>query len=212
MTCRTVTALCVALSASSAAPSWANLVSNGGFETQNLDQNNNPIPPPPDWEITGDGIVIDTAFPNTGTYDMSFGAASNDPNPGILSQSIATVPGQSYDLSFALLDQSGLPTNSFVVTFGGFSATITGGQAASYTTEAFDVPGTDITGSSTTLSFSGANDTSAWNLDDVFVSATAIPEPSTGLLVGISVVMGLSFAGRSGRACGVFRPRRHGDG
>jgi hypothetical protein len=70
----------------------------------------------------------------------TLGAPSNDPNPGVLSQSVATIPGQRYDLSFALMDESGLPTDSFVLTFGGFSTTIIGDQAASYTTESFNGP------------------------------------------------------------------------
>ena len=37
----------------------ANLVTNGGFETENLDGSGNPISPPPGWTITGDAISID---------------------------------------------------------------------------------------------------------------------------------------------------------
>jgi hypothetical protein len=46
-------ALCAVLGALSARPAFANLVSNGGLETENLDTSGNPIPPPPGWLISG---------------------------------------------------------------------------------------------------------------------------------------------------------------
>jgi hypothetical protein len=199
MNCRTVIALCVALGALSATPAFANLVTNGGFETENLDPSGNPIPPPPGWLISGNGIGIDTVFPNTGTYDISFGATSSDPNPGTLSQGVATVAGEGYDLSFALLDESGLSTNTFTVGFGSFLTTITGDLAASYTRELLQVPGADAVGPTTMLTFTGLNDTSAWNLDDVSVSATAIPEPPTGLLLGSMLLVAILSSAGFGR-------------
>jgi len=130
-----------------AGPAYAaNLVTNGGFETENLDGFGNPVSPPPGWTITGDGISIDSTFSFTGTYDIAFGATASDPSPGKLSQAITTTPGQAYNLSFALFDEVGQSTDTFTVTLGGFSQTITGNQATSYTTETFVVPGADITG------------------------------------------------------------------
>lgn len=64
--------------------------------------------------------------------------------------------------------------------------------------ESFLVPGTDITGTSTTLSFQGTNDFGAWNPDDVSV-VSAVPEPSAGVLFAAAVmVLPLSFRGRFG--------------
>ena len=180
-----------------AGPAYAaNLVTNGGFETENLDGFGNPVSPPPGWTITGDGISIDSTFSFTGTYDIAFGATASDPSPGKLSQAITTTPGQAYNLSFALFDEVGQSTDTFTVTLGGFSQTITGNQATSYTTETFVVPGADITGASTALGFVGINNIADWNLDDVSVTAVAIPEPPMMLLFGSLATTLLCLAGR----------------
>jgi hypothetical protein len=147
------------------------------------------------WTVTGDGISIDSVFPATGNFDAAFGASSDDPDPGILSQSIVTTPGTSYSLSFSLQDESGNPGNSFVISFGGYSATITGDAAAfSYTDESFLVPVGDITDISTTLSFQGINNDSDWNLDDVSVTQTSIPEPPMGLMLTAAALLVFSLA------------------
>jgi hypothetical protein len=41
-----------------------------------------PIPPPPGWLISGNGIGIDAVYLQTGSYDISFGATSSGPDPG----------------------------------------------------------------------------------------------------------------------------------
>ena len=141
MNFKTVAAVCIALYAIPGGVAYANLVTNGGFETENLDISGNPIPPPPGWTISGDGVGIDTAFPNNGIYDVSFGASTTDPNPGTLSQVIATTPGQSYTVAFALFDEAGLAGNTFTVSFGGLTQTITGDTATVYTLVSFTAPG-----------------------------------------------------------------------
>ncbi len=161
-----------------------NLVANPGFETADFTG----------WTVTGDGIAIDTVFPNTGCCDAVFTATTTDPNPGMLSQAVATTPGQDYALGFALLDEAGFSGDAFTVDFGGFSTVITGDEAAPpgdlpsfYTAFAFTVPGADITSATTTLSFEGLSDPTIgidWNLDDIAVTAVSIPEPPiTGLVL-----------------------------
>jgi hypothetical protein len=180
-----------------------NLVTNGGFETENLDGHGNPISPPPGWTVTGDGISIDSMFSFTGAYDIAFGATASDPSPGKLSQSITTTPGQAYNLSFALVDEVGQSSDTFTVTLGGFSQTITGDQAPfSYTTETFVVPGADITGATTGLSFVGANELADWNLDAVSLTAVTIPEPPMMLLFGTFATTLLWFVTRRRSATG----------
>lgn len=164
----------------------ANLVLNPGFETGDFT----------DWTVTGDGISIDTVFPNTGCCDAAFSATTTDPNAGVLSQTLSTSPGQVYTLSFALLDEAGFSGNSLTVQFGGFSATITGDMAAPpgdlpslYTAETFTVPGADIVGGSTVLAFKGLSDPISginWNLDDASVTAVATPELSTWALLVVA--------------------------
>jgi hypothetical protein len=163
-----------------------NLVLNPGFETGDFT----------DWSVTGDGIAIDTVFPNTGCCDAAFSALTTDPNAGVLSQALSTSAGKAYTLSFAVLDEAGFSGDSFTAQFGGFSATITGDEAAPpgnlpslYTAETFSVPGIDIAGGTTLLAFKGLNDPSSgivWNLDDVSVNAVSTPEPSTWTLLLIA--------------------------
>jgi len=166
----------------------ANLVANPGFETGDFT----------DWTVTGNGIGIDTIFPNTGCCDAFFSALTTDPDPGVLSQVLATTADQSYTLSFALLDEAGFIGDTFTVTLGGFTASITGDQAAppgdlpsGYTVEMFAVPSADIAGDDT-LAFQGLNDPTVgidWNLDDISVIAvTAAPEPPTVALLAIALL------------------------
>jgi hypothetical protein len=174
----------------------ANLVLNPSFETGDF----------ANWSVTGDGILIDTVFPNTGNFDAAFTAATTDPNAGVLSQTLSTLGGKTYKLSFAVLDEAGFSGDSFTVQFGGFSATITGDMAAPpgdlpslYTAETFTVPGADIVGGSTVLAFKGLSDPVSginWNLDDASVTAVATPEPSTWTLLLVAFVA-MFFASRA---------------
>jgi hypothetical protein len=164
----------------------ANLVLNPGFETGDFT----------DWSVTGDGISIDTLFPNTGCCDAAFTATTTDPDAGVLSQTLSTMVGKSYTLSFAVLDEAGFSGDTFTIQFGGFSATITGDTAAPpgdlpslYTAETFAVPGADIVSGSTVLAFEGLSDPISginWNLDDASVTAVSTPEPSTWALLVVA--------------------------
>src|SRR5215831_61251 len=111
-------ALCLGLVAMGGGRAQADLVVNGGFETQTpagcqVSSATLCNSPPPGWTITGDGISIDTTFPNTGNYDMALATPSTDPNVGMLSQSIATTVGQNYTLTFFVMDEAGFVLNTF---------------------------------------------------------------------------------------------------
>ena len=195
-----VTALCAV-----AAPASANLLVNPGFE----DLSGAPFA---GWTITGSGIAPDAAFPNNGNYDAVFFDFNGTSPLSVLSQDVTTSPGAQYTLGFYLLDESGLSLDSFEVAFGGFTATITGDQAAP--------PGTDpastrcsvsssraATSASilTTLAFSGSIDNlssgTAFNLDDVSLvqssgGSVPMPEPASSVLaVGLPA---LAWARRRG--------------
>jgi len=185
----------------------AQLVTNGGFETES----GTPAIPPPGWTASGTGMAVDTSFPQSGSYDVAFSALSTDGSPGILSQSITTTSGQSYALSFWLLDQNILPANdTFAVNFGGFTDSVLGSSltTSTYTNVVLAIPGSDVTSTSTTLSFQGLLDPNGgalpFNLDNIVLTATSanIPEPPAAVLFGGGLGLIALFAARRRRSAG----------
>ena len=160
----------------------ANLVTNGNFGTGDLTS----------WTASDGSIFVDSGLPPaTDAFDAEF------TGDGILSQIIPTTAGDAYTLSFSLLDEAGFVGDLFTVTFGGFSTTILGSTAAGgYAPEVFAIPGSDITGANTTLSFQAINPVVAWNLDDVSVTQNAIPEAPAGVILAGGVLMMLSLRPR----------------
>jgi len=177
----------------------ADLVTNGGFETETppgcqTGTNGLCNLPPPGW-TANDGVVVDTVFPNSGTYDVAMG---NDANgaPATLSQTLSTAPAQTYNLTFYVFDESADPTDSFTVSFGNFSATITGDKVPAYTQESFTTAPTDVTAATTALLFTAINGLSDFNLDDVAVTSTvvAVPEAPSLPLMLFALVSWLGLA------------------
>ncbi|HUN50382.1 MAG TPA: PEP-CTERM sorting domain-containing protein [Candidatus Sulfotelmatobacter sp.] len=182
----TLIAIGMALLAFCGGTARAELVLNGGFES------NDGVSSFTSWTNSGDGILVDQTFPNSGTSDAAFTAT------GTLSQTLATTPGQDLTLSFALLDEAGDFFDTFNVSLGAFSTSINGLSAPGfYQTFTFTVLGTDITSPSTSLSFQGELDPTGtggpWNLDDVSVTeAAAVPEPASLGIFGIGI-LGFAF-------------------
>jgi len=184
-------AVCMAAATGWSAHAKADLVTNGGFEDST---------PFNGWTLSGSAIVLDTTFPNSGLNDAAFLETSDDP-VSTLSQTLSTVAGQSYALSFALLDSTGFFLDTFTVTLGGFSETFSGSDVGpgAYNGETIVVPGADIAGNDV-LSFQGIADISVnfanpsvWNLDDVSVEAPPVPEPSTVAPFAAALALGLLF-------------------
>ena len=169
----------IALSAPSA--NAGNIVLNPGFESGllnwTLDNNSTP------W-------FIDTN-PHTGNFDIAnqcVGSICVDPVRGsFFYQDLATVAGQTYDLSFWAFFE-GAP-DEVKVTWGGVTAldivnpAVPNDVYAKYST-------TDLlaTTSSTRLEFFGRQDPNQdLGVDDI--SVTANPEPSTFALIGVALLI-----------------------
>jgi hypothetical protein len=193
-----------------AQPARSELVTDGSFAANCAATSSCTNPPYfTYWAQSDDSIIPDNSNGNVANsppdeWDAEFTGS------GILSQSITTTAGQAYTLSFSVQDASGLYADTFTVDFGSFTATITGDTAPSnpYTSETFTVPGSDITGASTLLSFQGSIATDSngdpiggnWYLDDVSIDPTGVPEPPTGALLGAAVLLMLIALRTIGRA------------
>ncbi|MBI2680396.1 MAG: PEP-CTERM sorting domain-containing protein [Candidatus Solibacter usitatus] len=139
-----------------------NLVANCGFETGSFSS----------WTTDGlNNTFVINEFnqgPNSGAY---FAALGNVGSIGTISQTLSTVIGQSYNISFYFSSDGGTP-NSFAASFGSdvlYSATdapASGYQLLSFTETA--------TSTSTVLSFSERNDPSWLGLDDITVTLAGL--------------------------------------
>ena len=165
-----------------------NLVANCGFESGNFNG----------WTVGGN-----TANPGSNYYGVD-GFDANSGNFGAymsedllssssavtLSQTLATVAGQQYGISF-WLQQDTPPAVGYNHSF----TAIFGGSTMLTLTPTVSAPGPNgvwteytfyetATSSSTLLSFSFVNDDGYWSFDDASV---VTPEPATGLLAGTAV-------------------------
>lgn len=170
-------------------PAWANLVVNPNFD---LDS-----PPgdtaPEGWTFTpaasGSDFFVG-AGPEYGAYSApnsaNFGATNSSDDE--LSQVLATAPGETYTISFELAHTDSDSANDFSVQFGGVTGfSLVNADAFGYTLESFTATATS---SSTTLAFFGRENPSWYDLDNVSVVTSAVPEPGvwTMLLVGFGLL------------------------
>jgi hypothetical protein len=174
----TLVILCILWAALWCSSARANLVNDPGFEADTTGA----APNDPPW--TSSGVVIDSAFPHSGNNDASM------PDGSTLSQTLSTLAGTDYTLDFWVMDEAGLPSDTFTASLGSTSVTLTGDQApVAYMEFTASVPDP---GAGATLSFSVSNVPQIlnWNLDDISVDPVAVPEPSSvSLLGGMMIAM-----------------------
>jgi subtilase family serine protease len=151
------------------------LVQNGGFETGDFT----------DWTLVGDTVIptqfgetIYNAVENIGSYPLvvhsgSYGAFLGDTFVATLSQTLPTIPGDLYLLSFWLDNPVSGATQIFQVNWNGTSLySVTNPPVYSWTNFEFiaTAAGND------TLQFGAENDPNYFGLDDV--SVVRIPPPA----------------------------------
>ncbi len=175
----------LALATAALSASAQNLVVNPGFETGTFSgYTTTPAAHGSFAFVSGAGP---NAAPHSGTYAAVFGAVGGLPDT--ISQTLATVPGLSYTVSYYLRNSSPNAGNaslqSFTASFGGVSQT-TGVATSTYSLQTFTAIATS---SSTTLSLGGYDPKDFYNLDDISVVANPAPEPSALAALGLGAVV-----------------------
>jgi len=157
---------------STASQAQINLLINGDFETGDFTG----------WTEFGDPSFsgVDGSNPESGAFAAFFGPVGDT---GGISQTITTVPGVGYHITFWLEsegDVNGNPApNFFEFDWGGVPELIlTDAPANPYTLYTFVLPATST---STTLTFTFRNDPAFWDFD----TASVIPEPGSLALVAL---------------------------
>ena len=185
---RTSLVLTALVLTAAAAPTTAhatNLVLNPGFETGDFT----------DWTATAaNDLFVGTGsgYAHSGTYGAQLGTVGSI---GSLSQSIATSPGASYDVSFWFNEHSG-PTNEFSASFAGDTfLSLTNYEPDGNGWEQFSQVIT-ASSSSSLLSFTERQDPGYQGLDDIsVVQVSAVPLPGGVGMLGSALLGLMGIAG-----------------
>ncbi len=172
-------------------------VVNGGFETGSFPPwvASDPNPPPPFI-----GVGNDSGLAHSGNNYAYLGSS---PANGTLTQTLNTVAGAMYQVSFWLATFTGtpptnMPSNFFLATFNGMTIfTGTNILATPYTqyTGMFTA-----SGATSTIQFTFRNNEDYFNLDDVSVMGPApVPDQGSTLLLALPALGALVLSQRLGR-------------
>jgi hypothetical protein len=198
-----------------AAPTFVNLVQNGSFEanalTTNSNSQRNTGNPLANWTSTsGTTTLVNASFGTTASdgnqwlsLEVNAGSAPN--NFGSIAQTLTTVPGQEYELSFDynVLSNSGTFATPWKLTYG-INGNNTDLTLPNVSTNHQGLSGWEhhrttfvATGTSTTLAFTGFSQVNGFYgaaIDNVGVFATAVPEPGTLGLIASGLLVAAAAA------------------
>lgn len=165
-----------------------NLVANGDFETGVFAPQWTTVPGGGFDQVckAGDPIGAATCIVHGGLYAMSFGLGGATDT---MSQSIPTVPGTKYVVSFWVANDNptGAGVTTFVASWNGSPIYSLPSPQPSFGYRQVNVTVT-ATASSTPLAFTAQHDPSQWFLDDVTVTAF-VPSPAVPTLSQWSLLM-----------------------
>jgi hypothetical protein len=170
-----------------------NLVANCGFETGDFTN----------WTVGGNTghTYVESGYAYSGTYGAGLGAVSSNGfgDADLLSQTLTTVPGQTYTLTYYLESPGGTP-NGFEATWDGNPIASAGSvvqDVGPFGWTEFQFTGLLATTGSTLLQFQDYQNPSYWGFDDISViGAVGAPEPGTFALLGCGLLSLLGIARR----------------
>lgn len=158
---------------------WANanpnLVANGSFETGDFTGWTLVTPDSDSYTWVGGASYYP---PEDGNYAAFFGAVGSD---GTISQTLTTIPGQTYDLTGWYENDGLTPNNGGVLWDGVILGGFTNESSHPWEEFYFSVTGTG----SDSLEFFGRDDPGWWGLDNVSVS---VPEPTSVALTALGLL------------------------
>ena len=195
-------ALLISLSGVGAPAMAANLLVNGDFEASS-----DPVTTPPGWTNIGhsDGVIPYTigplpAYDGNYFYDLGgYGDPSGPVDDGIM-QSVATVIGKTYKLTFGLSSEDVAGDSTLEVIIGGQSTFYSQSSTGTYFLKGFETQSISYlaTAAMTDIKFIEVKNSSGGNndplIDGVSFASSSAPEPASwAMMLGGFGLLGASL-------------------